>query len=116
LHRDIFLGVKNAPAKCGVIPQGWRFGGEQILDYIPRLSPGWTAKSEKSVESAFPEDALALKLWRTEVAGFFQKRKVQDEISNCDADARRAPGWFENSERKILDWEMRFGRDLDERL
>jgi hypothetical protein len=73
LHRDIFLRVKNTTSKRGVIPQRRCFGGEQILDDFSRLSPSRPAESEKRVESAFPEDAPALKLRRTEVAGFFQK-------------------------------------------
>src|ERR1051326_2462518 len=45
-----------------------------------------------------------------------ERRQIQHEIADRDADPGRAAGGLKNAEWQVLDWEMRIGRDIDERF
>src|ERR1043166_8710396 len=47
------------------------------------------------------------------MAALFQDRQIQNQIANRNADARFAVARLENPKWKILNWEMRFGRDFN---
>ena len=55
-------------------------------------------------------------LCKFEMAFFFENGKIDDALTNRDADARCTVARFENSEGKILDWKGRLARDVDKRL
>ena len=55
-------------------------------------------------------------LCKIEMAFFFENGKIDDALTDRDADARRTVARFENSEGKILDWKVRLARDVDKRF
>ena len=91
--------------------------GEQFLDHFARLAPGRPAEREEFVQRIFDKDApmLAFEFARFEMAVTFENRKIENVISNRDTDARDTVARPENAKGKILNREIRFGRDFDER-
>jgi len=55
-------------------------------------------------------------LCKIEMAFFFENGKIDDALTDRDADARCTVARFENSEGKILDWKVRLARDVDKRF
>ena len=45
---------------------------------------------------------------------FFENRKIDDQITDCDSGARFASFRLKDSKRKILDGKMRIRRNIDE--
>jgi len=50
------------------------------------------------------------------MAFFFENGKIDDALTDRDADARCTAARFENSEGKILDRKVRLARDVDKRF
>jgi len=46
----------------------------------------------------------------------FQRGKIDNVLTKRDTDAGRSVAWFENAERKILQWKMRIAWDVNERF
>src|ERR1017187_1956042 len=117
LHRNIFLCVKDAGAQRGVVAQNRCVRGQKILQDLTRSPPGGTAEREKRVERIFREDLPIFKLRQAEMPLFLEDRKIDNVITDRDANpgsARDDITRFENSEWQILNWKMRIGRDVDE--
>ena len=50
------------------------------------------------------------------MAFFFENGKIDDALTDRDADTRRTVARFENSEGKILDWKVLLARNVDKRF
>src|SRR5438046_8949264 len=87
-----------------------------MLNYLARLTPRRPAESEKCVERILRENLLPLKLWRTEVSQLFQNRKIENVLTDRDADMRRTLFRFEDSKGQVLDWKMRIASNVDKRF
>ena len=87
-----------------------------MLNYLARLTPRRPADSEKCVERILRENLSPLKLWQTEVSQLFQNRKIENVLTDRDADMRRTLFRFEDSKGQVLDWKMRIASNVDKRF
>src|SRR6266513_4486133 len=105
--------MERTGAQLGVIAQRRRFAVEQMLNHFARFAPGRPAEGEKRIQRVCGEDRIAPEFWRTKMAAFLEHGKIENEITNRDADSRRCVRRFENAERQILDLKMLIGRYVD---
>ena len=108
--------MKNALTQSCVVAQNRRVRIKQTLQNFARPSPGGPPKREKLVKRILREGMPILKFWGAKMPEFLENRKIDDQLSNRHTDACCALPRFKNSERKILNWKMRIGSDIDKSL